>query len=83
MKTGSETGKQIGTEELGRDGHPVEKKTGAAEGVQPFPAAAKYTFRAHGRILLYRSVKSPFMTRILPKGWSIMSRCVSTIRAAR
>ncbi|WP_248064658.1 phosphomethylpyrimidine synthase ThiC [Paenibacillus silvae] len=41
MNTGNETGKQIGTEELGRDGHPVEKKTGAAEGVQPFPGSRK------------------------------------------
>ncbi|WP_260984866.1 phosphomethylpyrimidine synthase ThiC [Paenibacillus xylanexedens] len=28
-------------EETGRDGHPVEKKTGAAGGVQPFPGSRK------------------------------------------
>ncbi|MBB6023651.1 phosphomethylpyrimidine synthase [Paenibacillus sp. JGP012] len=41
MNTGNETREQIGTEELGRDGHPVEKKTTAVEGVQPFPGSRK------------------------------------------
>ncbi|CAI6085748.1 Phosphomethylpyrimidine synthase [Paenibacillus sp. JJ-100] len=41
MSTGNQTGKQIGIEETGRDGHPVEKKTGAAGGVQPFPGSRK------------------------------------------
>ncbi|WP_423246161.1 phosphomethylpyrimidine synthase ThiC [Paenibacillus cucumis (ex Kampfer et al. 2016)] len=31
----------MGIEETGRDGHPVEKKTGAAGGVQPFPGSRK------------------------------------------
>ncbi|WP_366291069.1 phosphomethylpyrimidine synthase ThiC [Paenibacillus sp. AN1007] len=41
MSTHNQTGKQIGIEELGNDGHPVEKKTGAAGGVQPFPGSRK------------------------------------------
>ncbi|MDP9702641.1 phosphomethylpyrimidine synthase ThiC [Paenibacillus polysaccharolyticus] len=41
MNTGNQTGQQTGIEETGRDGHPVEKKTGAAEGVQPFPGSRK------------------------------------------
>ena len=41
MNTGNQTEQQIGIEETGRDGHPVEKKTGAAGGVQPFPGSRK------------------------------------------
>ncbi|WP_293199590.1 phosphomethylpyrimidine synthase ThiC [Paenibacillus sp.] len=41
MSTGNQTGKQIGIEETGRDGHQVEKQTGAAGGVQPFPGSRK------------------------------------------
>lgn len=41
MNTGNQTGQQTGIEETGRDGHPVEKKTGAAGGVQPFPGSRK------------------------------------------
>nr|WP_260511173.1 phosphomethylpyrimidine synthase ThiC [Paenibacillus cucumis (ex Kampfer et al. 2016)] len=41
MNTGNQTGQQMGIEETGRDGHPVEKKTGAAGGVQPFPGSRK------------------------------------------
>lgn len=41
MSTGNQTGKQIGIEETGHDSHPVEKKTGAAGGVQPFPGSRK------------------------------------------
>ncbi|PYE43802.1 phosphomethylpyrimidine synthase [Paenibacillus barcinonensis] len=41
MSTGNGTEQQIETGEWGRDGHPVEKETGAAEGVQPFPGSRK------------------------------------------
>ncbi|MDT0125617.1 phosphomethylpyrimidine synthase ThiC [Paenibacillus sp. RRE4] len=41
MSTHKQTGQQTGIEETGRDGHPVEKKTGAAGGVQPFPGSRK------------------------------------------
>lgn len=41
MNTGNQTGQQIGIEETGRDSHPVEKKTGTAGGVQPFPGSRK------------------------------------------
>ena len=41
MSTGNQTGKQIGIEETGRDGPQVEKQTGAAGGVQPFPGSRK------------------------------------------
>ncbi|MCM3136301.1 phosphomethylpyrimidine synthase ThiC [Paenibacillus polysaccharolyticus] len=41
MSTHKQTGQQTGIEETGRDGHPVEKKIGAAEGVQPFPGSRK------------------------------------------
>nr|WP_261764721.1 phosphomethylpyrimidine synthase ThiC [Paenibacillus xylanexedens] len=41
MNTGNQTEQQTGIEETGRDGHPVEKKTGAAGGVQPFPGSRK------------------------------------------
>ncbi|MGF6357804.1 phosphomethylpyrimidine synthase [Paenibacillus sp. 4624] len=41
MNTSNQTGQEIGIEEIVRDGHPVEKKTGAAGGVQPFPGSRK------------------------------------------
>nr|WP_261771741.1 phosphomethylpyrimidine synthase ThiC [Paenibacillus xylanexedens] len=41
MNTGNQKEQQTGIEETGRDGHPVEKKTGAAGGVQPFPGSRK------------------------------------------
>ncbi|WP_434748132.1 phosphomethylpyrimidine synthase ThiC [Paenibacillus amylolyticus] len=41
MSTHNQTGQQNGIEELGSDGHPVEKETRAAGGVQPFPGSRK------------------------------------------
>lgn len=41
MSTHKQTGQETVMEETGRDGHPVEKKTGAAGGVQPFPGSRK------------------------------------------
>ncbi|SCZ10995.1 hydroxymethylpyrimidine synthase [Paenibacillus polysaccharolyticus] len=41
MNTGNQKEQQTGIEETGRDGHPVEKKTGATGGVQPFPGSRK------------------------------------------
>ncbi|MGQ8875239.1 phosphomethylpyrimidine synthase ThiC [Paenibacillus sp. TSA_86.1] len=41
MSTHKQTGQQNGIEELGSEGHPVEKETGAAGRVQPFPGSRK------------------------------------------
>jgi len=41
MSTHNQTGQQMGIEEMGHDGHPMEKETGAAGGVQPFPGSRK------------------------------------------
>ena len=55
MSTGNQTGQQA--TEQGHNDQQVEKETGAAGRVQPFPGSRKSTFRAHGRTLLYRSVR--------------------------
>lgn len=41
MSTHNQTGQQMGIEEMGHDGHPMEKETGVAGGVQPFPGSRK------------------------------------------
>ncbi|UOK64260.1 hypothetical protein MT997_06900 [Paenibacillus sp. OVF10] len=55
MSTGNQTGQQAMEQE--HNGQQVEKEKARPDGFSPFPVAAKSTFRAHGRTLLYRSVR--------------------------